>query len=58
MGVGYSVIRAYSGTEAVLLLPKEKPDLVLLDLMLPGLSGEAVIKQIKDRSIFCTVCLD
>lgn len=48
MGAGYSVIRAYSGTEAVLLLPKEKPDLVLLDLMLPGLSGEDVIKQIKD----------
>lgn len=48
MEAGYSVIRAYSGTEAVLLLPKEKPDLVLLDLMLPGLSGEDVIKQIKD----------
>lgn len=48
MGAGYSVIRAYSGTEAVLLLPKEKPELVLLDLMLPGLSGEDVIKQIKD----------
>ncbi|MBQ9867694.1 MAG: response regulator, partial [Lachnospiraceae bacterium] len=32
---GYIVSRAYSGTEALMLLEKEKPDLVLLDLMLP-----------------------
>jgi DNA-binding response OmpR family regulator len=44
---GYSVSRAYSGTEAVLVLDKEKPDLVLLDLMLPGLSGEEVLPRIK-----------
>ena len=37
---GYECIRAYSGTEAVLLLEKQKPDLIILDLMLPGLSGE------------------
>ena len=40
---GYDVLRAYSGTEAVLLLEAGRPDLVLLDLMLPGLSGEAVL---------------
>ena len=40
---GYGVLRAYSGTEAVLLLEGSRPDLVLLDLMLPGLSGEAVL---------------
>jgi DNA-binding response OmpR family regulator len=44
---GYSVSRAYSGTEAVLVLDKERPDLVLLDLMLPGLSGEEVLPRIK-----------
>jgi DNA-binding response OmpR family regulator len=44
---GYAVLRAYSGTEAVLLLSKTKPDLILLDLMLPGLSGEEVLPQIK-----------
>lgn len=32
---GYLVSRAYSGTEVVLLLENEKPDLILLDLMLP-----------------------
>lgn len=45
---GYSVIRAYSGTEGLLLLEKSKPDLVLLDLMLPGMSGEEVLQNISE----------
>ena len=44
---GYGVFRAYSGTEALLLLEKTRPDLVLLDLMLPGLKGEEVLSRIK-----------
>ena len=44
---GYGVFRAYSGTEALLLLSNTKPDLVLLDLMLPGLCGEEVLPRIK-----------
>ena len=44
---GYTVTHAYSGTEALLVLSQSKPDLVLLDLMLPGLSGEDVLPQIK-----------
>lgn len=43
---GYACIRAYSGTEALLLLEREQPDLVLLDLMLPGLPGEEVLRRI------------
>ena len=45
---GYAVQRAYSGTEALLLLKESRPDLVLLDLMLPGLSGEEVLPRIQD----------
>lgn len=45
---GYCVLRAYSGTEALLYLSNSKPDLILLDLMLPGLSGEEVLSEIKD----------
>ena len=44
---GYAVLRAYSGTEAVLLLRQTRPDLVLLDMMLPGLSGEEVLPHLK-----------
>lgn len=40
---GYQVSRAYSGTEALLLLSTLRPNLVLLDLMLPGLSGEELL---------------
>ena len=43
----YRVSRAYSGTEALLVLSSCKPDLILLDLMLPGLSGEDVLPKIK-----------
>lgn len=47
-GAGYDVKRAYSGTEAVYLLSGKQPDLILLDLMLPGLSGEEILPRIKD----------
>lgn len=43
---GYAVLRAYSGTEALLLLKRTRPDLVLLDLMLLGLSGEALLPEL------------
>lgn len=45
---GYEILRAYSGTEALYLLSQHKPDLVLLDLMLPGLSGEEVLPHMKN----------
>lgn len=50
-GEGYAVIRAYSGTEALLMLEKTPVDLVLLDLMLPGLSGEQVMERLEGTPV-------
>jgi DNA-binding response OmpR family regulator len=47
-GEGHVISRAYSGTEALMMLSRHKPDLILLDLMLPGLSGEELLPLIKD----------
>ena len=44
---GYGVCRAYSGTEALLVLAERRPDLVLLDLMLPGRKGEEILPELK-----------
>ena len=48
---GYLVQRAYSGTEALLLLQQKRPDLILLDLMLPGMSGEKLLSMIREIPI-------
>ena len=40
---GYQTARAYSGTEALMYLSSARPDLILLDLMLPGLPGEELL---------------
>lgn len=43
---GYTPQSAYSGTEAMLYINQQQWDLILLDMMLPGLSGEEVLKNI------------
>ncbi|MGE0930301.1 response regulator transcription factor [Peijinzhouia sedimentorum] len=44
----YQVVSAYDGNEALQLFQKEKPDLVLLDVMLPKLDGFEVLKTIRN----------
>ncbi|HBR28264.1 MAG TPA: DNA-binding response regulator [Firmicutes bacterium] len=47
---GYSVCAAYTGREALNQFEKEHPALVVLDLMLPDLSGEEVCQVLRKRS--------
>ncbi len=46
---GYEVVTAGSGEEALRLVREEQPDLVLLDIQLPGISGIDVLGKIKDH---------
>lgn len=45
---GYAVHAAKNGIEALKIFPKYKPDLVLLDLMMPGMNGEEVCREMKN----------
>jgi DNA-binding response OmpR family regulator len=47
---GYEVVPAHSGEECLRILEKEKVDLVLLDIMMPGMSGWDVFNRIKKKS--------
>ena len=47
---GYQVISAYSGEECLRKLEKEKVDLVLLDIMMPGMSGWDVFNRVKKKN--------
>lgn len=46
-GQGYRTASAFSGTEALLYIEKEAPSAVILDLMLPGMTGEELLSRIK-----------
>ena len=45
---GYATQSAYSGTEAILYLERQIPRAVILDLMLPGMTGEELLVKIKE----------
>lgn len=44
---GFDVIHVYDGNSAIEVIGRDKPDLVILDLMLPGIDGLTVCKQIR-----------
>jgi two-component system KDP operon response regulator KdpE len=47
---GYAVVAAGRGEEALPLLEEERPDLVILDLMMPGMDGFETLRRIRQRS--------
>ncbi len=44
---GYKTLEAETGEQAIVLLQKERPDLILMDIQLPGKDGITVTKEIK-----------
>lgn len=44
---GHQVIRAHDGEETILLADREIPDLILLDVMMPALTGFEVLRRLK-----------
>ena len=48
-GEGHETIEAASGTEALEMYEKEKPDLVIMDLLMPDIDGLDVVKEIIQR---------
>lgn len=49
---GHQIVRAQDGEQAVKLVAQEKPDLILLDAMMPGLGGFEVLRRLKgDASV-------
>jgi len=52
---GFRVVGAENGNEALLLIEEERPDLILLDWMLPGTSGIEICRQIKMRPDLRTI---
>ena len=46
-GASYSLIEAFNGQEALLLLTREKPDLIVLDMIMPVMDGEEFFTKLR-----------
>ena len=47
---GYICFVAHEGNEALALMEKERPSLVLLDLMVPGLAGDQILRRMREST--------
>ncbi len=55
--IGYDVVTAADGYEALEMLEKEKPDLIFLDIKLPEISGTEVFRRIRSTGIMTPVVI-
>ena len=53
--VGYEVIEAMTGEDGIRLAEVERPDLILMDIQLPGMDGYAATRQIKANPALCHI---
>lgn len=51
-GLGYNLLKANSGDEALSILEKETPDIVMLDILLPGVNGFDILQKIRMQDRF------
>ena len=54
-GRGYTVFSASSGPELLNMLPDHKPDLIILDIMMPEMDGLEVLTRLKGKSESATI---
>src|SRR4051794_31316813 len=54
---GYTTLEARDGTEALALALSEKPDIVILDHRMPGLSGTDVVRRMRDGGAHAAIIL-
>lgn len=54
---GYTVVTASNGREALQAMSTDKPDLILLDIMMPDLDGITVLKQVRDQNLLTGVVM-
>jgi DNA-binding response OmpR family regulator len=52
---GYTVVQAYNGEEALQQVQRQRPDLILLDVMMPGMNGFEVCRRLKDNADTCLI---
>ena len=53
----YQVVKCYNGRDALEAVEKEKPDLVLLDVMLPDIDGFTILQKIREKYTFPVIML-
>ena len=46
---GYRVIKTYSGTPAISLMTEQKPDVIILDIMMPDISGLDILREMRSQ---------